>query len=389
MRMLGYLAAIGISVLYMLFLDGTLGVLLLAFLLLLPVLSVGVTIYARRVLEVSFRTQQHLQKNKPAELRIWLHKPNRMPLPFFVFLPKPDLHFAQPDGKPVSRHCAMGTTQDAEIIQTVTPQICGKAILELCSPRMQDYLGLFTLKLRKPLYVETLILPRVPEMPETTSLFRSVQNEALTSDEEDEESAAAFLHTNAIAGYEHRNYVPGDPLRRINWKLSSKRGTLMVRMDEASSIARTVVILDLTTALGTVSPLEQLQMQERVTEGALGILLLCAKQGLRCSFYYYAPDGWRERCLESAEAVEQEAAAVLEGGFAPAGTRERLPGALLGGTSACSSLIFTASPDDQLRRLLAGLPGKVHLITPDTLRYPTADGVTPWRLTPDYRLLAD
>lgn len=42
-----------------------------------------------------------------------------------------------------------------------------------------------------------------------------------------------------VPGYDHREYAYGDSLRRINYKLSAKRGKLMVRMDESSGYAST------------------------------------------------------------------------------------------------------------------------------------------------------
>lgn len=62
-----------------------------------------------------------------------------------------------------------------------------------------------------------------------------------SEDEDAEETVAA--QTNGLLGCEHRPYCGGDSLRSINYKLSAKRGELMVRLCETSGTAPTVVFI--------------------------------------------------------------------------------------------------------------------------------------------------
>ena len=45
-------------------------------------------------------------------------------------------------------------------------------------------------------------------------------------------------------GYDNREYVPGDPLKRINWKQSAKRNKLLVRLDDEMAARAIHVVLD-------------------------------------------------------------------------------------------------------------------------------------------------
>ncbi len=62
-----------------------------------------------------------------------------------------------------------------------------------------------------------------------------------SEDEEAEEGVAT--RQGGMPGYEHREYVPGDSPRRVNYKLSAKRGKLMVRLDESNGYAATNLLI--------------------------------------------------------------------------------------------------------------------------------------------------
>lgn len=63
----------------------------------------------------------------------------------------------------------------------------------------------------------------------------------LPSEEEAEEGVTT--RQGGMPGYEHREYVPGDSPRRVNYKLSAKKGKLMVRLDESNGYAATNLLI--------------------------------------------------------------------------------------------------------------------------------------------------
>ncbi len=81
------------------------------------------------------------------------------------------------------------------------------------------------------------VLPRVVEYdgPE-------VLPNMLPSEEEETEEGIT-VRQGGMPGYEHREYVPGDSPRRVNYKLSAKRGKLMVRLDESNGYAATNLLI--------------------------------------------------------------------------------------------------------------------------------------------------
>lgn len=64
----------------------------------------------------------------------------------------------------------------------------------------------------------------------------------LPSEDEEAEEGHSVM-SGGLPGYEHREYFPGDSLRRINYKLSAKKRRLMVRLDESNGFASTNILI--------------------------------------------------------------------------------------------------------------------------------------------------
>ena len=101
-------------------------------------------------------------------------------------------------------------------------QHCG--LLELQADRIKvcDYLGLFTLRLKPPAPARIVCRPipaqgRPVEAPDGKGARPSAKNASRRGPGED---------------YDLREYRPGDPLRSVHWKLSSKWDELIVRERE-------------------------------------------------------------------------------------------------------------------------------------------------------------
>ena len=103
---------------------------------------------------------------------------------------------------------------------------CGLLELQADKVRVCDYLGLFTLWLKPPEPVRIVCRP-IPtqcqpvEAPSGKGVRPSSKNAARRGPGED---------------YELREYRPGDPLRSVHWKLSSKWDELIVR-ERADAVA--------------------------------------------------------------------------------------------------------------------------------------------------------
>lgn len=103
---------------------------------------------------------------------------------------------------------------------------------------IRDFAGLIQLKVPFEKETQKGVLPKIVEYtgPE---IFPSV----LPDDSGDAEEGASTSH-GGLPGYEHREYVAGDSLRRVDYKLSAKKRRLMVRLDESTGYSATNLYID-------------------------------------------------------------------------------------------------------------------------------------------------
>ena len=195
-----------------------------------------------------------------------------------------------------------------------------------------------------------------------------------------------------MPGYEHRDYIPGDSLKRINWKLSSKRRHLMVRQDEPIALARLSVVLDFRRAAGELPPEQCFAMEEQIIETALGFLMLCARCGYPCTLSFAdSADAWSSISIDDGEQLAVEAVNLLRGGFRPAEKLAGLPvlpASLLQENSSVL-LYFTPEADASSAAALENYPALLYLIVPEQN---AASGTVPkngslWYVTADRRLV--
>lgn len=392
---LGYICAVCVAVLFMLYLDGDIGVMMLAFLLVMPILSLLVTLWVKRSLTISMSLPDSTAKHKPTTLQITIEKKTVLPLPFLRMKLTADAHFfpidknadplppepVQGDGlfaylRYVSKYkewrklicklptpdtlyfrCSMGTEKKKRLTVPLTGKYCGMGTVTLSDIKLSDFLAMFSMKPQLETDANILILPEIPQMKVSNELFRTVSNEAVTADEESDTTPT--FSAASTAGYEHRDYIPGDSLKRINWKLSSKRHKLMVRMDEPVALSKLCVILDFLRDFDEEKPLAaKLMQEEQLIESALGLVKLCTQQGFPCVLHY--PDEnseWTRVCADSPEQIDSEAVTILRGGFRPLTefTCDLLPASA---SQECSAIVlyFTSHMDSEKAARLEKLP---------------------------------
>lgn len=103
---------------------------------------------------------------------------------------------------------------------------CGLNEITLISAAIYDFAGIAAKRAPINQTTQKAVLPRIIEYDGPNIIPNT-----LPSEEEAEEGITVLA--GGMPGYEHREYFPGDSPRRVNYKLSAKKGTLMVRLDES------------------------------------------------------------------------------------------------------------------------------------------------------------
>ncbi|MDR3643792.1 MAG: DUF58 domain-containing protein, partial [Clostridia bacterium] len=169
---------------------------------------------------------------------------------------------------------------------------CGVEAIEA-----RDFLGIFRLRKRVDASFRLTVLPRVIP-PAELSLQEGGGFNA---------TAAKFrLQTDPLTISDIRKYEAGDPFRSIHWKLSAKKGELMVKAYEPFAELPAMLLLDLFP--GGRHGQELLILRDRIIEYAASLISYCLSEGLNIRLVSYSGG----RRMESALADMRDLDAMLQ-----------------------------------------------------------------------------
>lgn len=370
-----------IAYLFTFYLDGDIGVVVWAFLLIAPLLSLLLAWNGKRKLTVLLSAPGYIAKGKTFRVKMKIQNAGRLPVPFVQCRLDQSAGLRSKDTRPIQT--AMTGMQHLEAEEEVVAVHAGCSIISTADFSVSDYLGLFRFALPVTMPpVRIGVIPEVASISGAGVMLHAVSDVVLTQDEDEEESAASFSSV-ASPGYIHRDYVPGDNLRRINWKLSAKRNRLMVRMDEAAATVRPTVILDLQPETEE----EALTIRDTMMEGALGFLMLLVRQGIVCTIRYASGGEWNCLSLETEDAVRSAAVEISTADFY-CGEHRLDTMALKEKTGAY--MIYTSRPDAVLQKKLAAYRsnGYVCMVIPESVPEEGLQADAIWKLSKEFDMTA-
>ncbi len=380
----GLLMMAGMAYVFTHYLDADIGVVVCAFLILAPLISAVLAKLASNQIHAEFKTPDYLTKGRHFQADVTFYSKSKLPIPFVRLELKPDLNFVQDDSRTVQSAMIFDEPVHLEIGMTAKYAGCGYISVDTLT--VSDYLGLFTFPVRNiPDSMKIGVIPAIPSLTGAGVMLHTVSDAVLTMDEEEEETSASFT-SQTTPGYIHRDYIPGDNLKRINWKLSAKRNRLMVRMDESASAVRPALVFD----FHTEGDEDTLKRRETLMEGALGFLSLLVKQGVPCSLRYASEGTWKCLILENEDAVESAAVELATADFRNDGNRIDLS---VMSERAGAYLVYSTQPDAVLSEQLKQLHDKGYVACVVTelpeeqmAILSTTDAV--WRLDEDFAMNA-
>jgi uncharacterized protein (DUF58 family) len=304
---LSVLAVVFLLYIFTFYVDGEMGMILLAFLVLSPLVSLLLVLWSRDRVKLSFRCDAYVNKGSDLKVTVTVEKSGALPVAILEIVPSASEVFGQ---TAASYRFALFGAQKKEFNYTVPAQTGGNGSVGLSQVYVCGFLGFMRFRIKTPLPqpASVGVIPDIPDIKSSNELFRNIADIVLTSDNEADEETSMLFSANTAPGYEHREYVQGDPLKRINWKLSSKRDKLMVRLDEAASSVQPSVVLDLYRKSGADLS-KALPDEEKLLRSVFGLLTLLVKQGIACNFIYRDSRG--ETAEESVENPDQPAQLLL------------------------------------------------------------------------------
>lgn len=115
----------------------------------------------------------------------------------------------------------------------------GAGEIEVAQVNIKSPLGLFKNEIQLEDYTSKRIVI-TPALIELDGVERMLDE---TTNYEDSDETSNYSYSGE-PGYDFREYVEGDPLSKVNWKLSAKRDVLMIRKSSTSVRHKKVIVLD-------------------------------------------------------------------------------------------------------------------------------------------------
>lgn len=307
-HMIGYILTCLFCLAYSLFIDIRFGLTFLLILVLTPLLMNIINIFALRTFRLETSVSASVLRKGETVL---LTARFSAAAPTFVFLRiefHDTPHFSAVSNKNLALVPWLDTAERLERLYTAA--VWGVAPVGVRALEGTDFFGLCRFVWEEDgtapaaWAAEIEVVPRLPDLRENELLHEIMA--ARAEDDDEEETGRDELFHMGLPGFEHREYVPGDQLRRVNWKLSARTGVYMVRLNEPSVSPKVSLILDRAAPPFTARPEENLTLfsrDERLVEALLGLTLLFVRAGLRCAVYIFLDGRWQKNAPETEREV--------------------------------------------------------------------------------------
>lgn len=244
--------------------------------MILPAVSLLLTIASRFSLSVTFDTSPvAIEKNKNLNLRVVIKNK-------FIFPCTSVCIFASMPGFAEQKNArlifSMLPFQKKSLNLTYQAKYRGEYEMSLDTAYFFDYLKIFRLKKTLSLKKNILVTPRIIEAAADKSMLSSV---------DDEPDTTSSLASNDGERSFTRKYTDGDDIRRIHWKLSSKQEDYMVWQTVNNMSELTLVICDMSEH--SDNPSENIIYTDAVLEAALSLSFYNLKKDIQSVICYHDP----------------------------------------------------------------------------------------------------
>lgn len=297
-----YIFAMIFAVIFGLFLDANVGWFILLALILAPLMSVFFAWISCRRIELSCEMDDaFLAKGDTCVMKVNVRNKSIFPTPPIA------IKLADEAGvKSDNNQLLVSVLSKASVTFQVVfkAKICGKSVVGIESAQVTDYLGLFSFSLKNQDYSllkrNVAVIPDIAEIGDRDDNIIKIMQTSLNMDDSDDTVESAAYTFGGFPGYDSREYVPGDPMKRVNWKQSAKRGRLLVRLDDEMSSRSVNVVLDSVFNKDDVDvysaapllPFRDFDNDEIIpavgqaaVENALGIMQVLIRHGYKINFY--------------------------------------------------------------------------------------------------------
>lgn len=265
-------------------------------------------------------------------IRINVHIENKsfMPVPFINIGFCKAVNFSVQS--PTDLVVSLGPFQSKTITMEYMAKSRGVGEIGVNGIWLKDYINLFNFSILKNTddyrYIgEVTVLPRLVNIKPTSKILLNSM-ESIKQDDSGETPIG--LHSwSGEPGYEFREFMAGDSLHKVHWKLSARSETLMVRKDEGRGLAKKRLVLDpfmekmqRKQARKTIYQLlinssaksdvdkdsiedEVLRLEEKILEAILSVAYISIKTGREAELWLFEKDKWNRYGITDGKSINE------------------------------------------------------------------------------------
>ncbi len=339
---ISYILTLALTIFFALYMNATVGWFMLVALILAPVLSVFFALLTTLFVRVDCEMEDCLlAKGDTCQMTVILQNKS--------LFPTTPLEVEVLNGEGVksnNKHILVSLLPfEKQSIQiTFCAKICGPSNVGIKSVKATDYLGLLAFKIRKVSY-ESLkrnvaVIPNMADVSLRDDKILKVMQASLHAEDGDDTVEVSSNTFGGFPGCDNREYVPGDPLKRVNWKQSAKRGRLLVRLDDVLSSKSVNLVLDSiflrnlvdkekmakVPGYAEISPEDiPAKIAEDAVENALGIARALILSSYSVNFFVAKETDFERFGMEDEKDIESVRLLLAGYKFDQSGQRRRIP----------------------------------------------------------------
>ena len=247
--------------------------------------------------------------------------------------------------KTISKRVAVDSSKSFINTFFLTSEHIGLANIIVPQISVSSIFGFFDKRYQINKEIDTTILP---DYKEISNVYQALEIGG-GLDLEDEVNRSAFQ---GEPGYEYKDYIEGDPLNRVNWKLSSKQNKLMIRKSISGSKLTKSILLD----YGVEDNKEMLDSIDLITETYLSLVLALVKREYEVEVIL-KNEAYKEVYMENEQDVEEMRIELGKYKFST-NNEERFADIDVDKLMASDFIVVTIKKDECLRRFVNRLEEK-------------------------------
>lgn len=266
-----YLILLIISVFFYIMYVGTFSFYLMVFMIALPIVLFILDFYLSRKLKVCFKQPSYKATGKsPFRLEIEVTNPTIFPVANVEIVL--DYNSAVDKGKNTAKiNTPIMPKESHNMMLNVASLHLGKISFKLRKCRINDFLRLFTFKLRGKKYAQCMKETTVYIFPQYSHLDSAVSDYSYFGIDSDEFSPDK-KGDDPSQIFDIHEYIEGDKLNRIHWKLTAKQDSVMVKDYSLPTTFALNIFVNLNT--------DSAKKYDAIIESAMSISMMLTERGI-------------------------------------------------------------------------------------------------------------